>query len=110
MSRVKDNISAFNSTEYDVKIKHTLPFYEESYKQVVAVVKTHNPQALTWLDVGYGTGKMGDAALSQLDIEQFVFCDSSAEMIGIVQKRFDVPNVSFLISNIKNWSIVASLM
>lgn len=98
---MKDNISAFNSTEYDVKIKHTLPFYEEFYKQVVDVVKIHNPQALTWLDVGCGTGKMGYAALNQLDIERFVFCDSSAEMIGIVQKRFDVPNVSFLISDIQ---------
>lgn len=98
---MKDNISAFNSAEYDEKIKHTLPYYEEFYKQVVDVVKIHNPQALTWLDVGCGTGKMGDVVFGQLDIEQFVFCDSSAEMIGIVQKRFDIPNVSFLISDIQ---------
>lgn len=51
MSKVKDNISAFNSTEYDMKIKHTLPYYEEFYKQVVDVVKILNRQALTWLDV-----------------------------------------------------------
>ena len=101
MLRVKDNISAFNSTEYDEKIKHTLPFYGELYKQVVDVVKIHNPQILTWHDVGCGTGKMEETALGQLDVEQFVFCDSSAEMIGIVQKRFDVLNVSFLISDIQ---------
>lgn len=99
---MKDNISAFNSSEYDDKIKHTLPYYEELYKQIIDVVKIHNPQSLKWLDVGCGTGKMGDTALSQLDIEQFVFCDSSAEMIDIVQKRFNVYNASFLISDIQN--------
>lgn len=98
---MKDNISAFNSTEYDMKIKHTLPYYEEFYKQVVDVVKILNRQALTWLDVGCGTGKMGNTALDQLDIERFVFCDNSAEMIGIVQKHFDVPNASFLVSDIQ---------
>lgn len=98
---MKDNASAFNSTEYDEKIKRTLPYYEDFYKQVVDVVKIHNQSALTWLDVGCGTGKMGDVALSKLDIEQFVFCDSSSEMVSIAQKRFDVPNVSFLVSGIQ---------
>ncbi len=98
---MKDNISAFNSTEYEKKIKHTLPYYEEFYKQVVDIVKILNRQSLTWLDVGCGTGKMGSTALSQLDIERFVFCDNSTEMINIVKKRFNIPNASFLVSDIQ---------
>ena len=35
---MKDNISAFNATEYDGKIKCTIPYYEEFYRQVVDVV------------------------------------------------------------------------
>ena len=31
---MNDNQSAFNSSEYDRKIKQTLPYYDEFYKQV----------------------------------------------------------------------------
>ena len=38
---MKDNVSAFSSSEYDQEIKRTLPFYESFYEQVIDVVNVH---------------------------------------------------------------------
>lgn len=100
---MNDNFTAFHTTEYDDKIKRTLPYYEELYQQVIEVVQLHNANMLTWLDVGCGTGKMADAALSQTKIEKFVFCDCSAEMIEIAKKRFPISDVNaeFLVAKVQ---------
>lgn len=98
---LKDNISAFTSTEYDEKIKRTLPYYEEFYKQVIDTVKVYSPHALKWLDVGCGTGKMADFAFKEAVIKKFVFCDCASEMIEIAKKRFNVSNAEFIVSDIR---------
>lgn len=56
---MNDNRLAFDSTEYDRKIKQTLPYYDEFYKQVIELVKTFQISAVKWLDIGCGTRKMG---------------------------------------------------
>lgn len=99
---MKDNISAFNSSEYDYNIKRTVPYYEDFYKQVIEVVQIYNQNPLTWLDVGCGSGKMAETALEQLNIEKFVFCDSSSEMIALAKKHFDFSNTDFLVSDVQN--------
>jgi len=96
-----DNHSAFHSTEYDSKIKRTLPYYEEFYKQVIDIVLVYHPQTVTWLDVGCGTGKMAQEAFKQVKLEKFVFSDSSAEMIKMVKERYPFPNCSFLIQKVQ---------
>lgn len=98
---MNDNVSAFNAVEYDGKIKYTLPYYEEFYKQVIDVVKTYNANSLTWLDVGCGTGKMAEVAFQKIKVEKFVFCDCSSEMIERAKNRFNIPNVEFIISDVK---------
>lgn len=103
---MKDNVSAYSSTEYDEKIKRTLPYYEEIYKQVIDLVHIHNSKALTWLDVGCGTGKMAEIAFSKFNLEKFVFCDCSADMIKTVKKRFDFPNADFLVANVKELEFI----
>lgn len=100
---MKDNNSAFNSTEYDEKIKCTLPYYEEFYKQIIDVVGTYyKDKSLNWLDVGCGTGKMADIAFKGAAIEQFIFCDNSVEMIGQAKERFDLPNTQFIVSDVQD--------
>ena len=99
---MNDNQSAFNSSEYDRKIKQTLPYYDEIYKQVIELVKTFHTSAIKWLDIGCGTGKMGSVALENIELEQFVFCDSSAEMIRISEKQFHRPNTAFSVCNVQN--------
>ena len=92
---MNDNISAFNSIEYDNKIKQTLPYYDDFYKQIIELVKIFNNSAVRWLDVGCGTGKMGSIAFGNIALEKFVFCDSSDEMIKIVKERFNFQNAEF---------------
>ena len=46
-----DNRSAFQSEEYDKKIKQTLPYYEDFYRQITELVKACHFKTLNWLDV-----------------------------------------------------------
>ena len=45
---MSDNTSAFHVLVYDEKIKKTLPYYEEFYKQVVDIVKIRFDKSLTF--------------------------------------------------------------
>lgn len=96
---MNDNTSAFNALEYDEKIKKTLPYYEDFYKQIIDLVKIRFDQSLTWLDIGCGTGKMAEIALKMVDIEKFVFCDNSVNMIEIAKQRFKSGNTEFTTSS-----------
>lgn len=93
---MKDNASAFNVSNYDEKIKITLPYYEDFYKQVIDVVKIQFDRPLRWLDVGCGTGKMAEAAFNNVNIDRFVFYDNSKQMIETAQKRFRNKNADFI--------------
>lgn len=98
---MNDNKSAFGSTEYDRKIKQTLPYYDELYEQVIELVKLFNYNTVRWLDIGCGTGKMGSIAFENLELERFVFCDSSDKMIRIAKERFKCHNAEFSVCDIK---------
>ena len=99
---MSDNKSAFNSNEYDRKIKQTLPYYNEFYEQVIELVKVFHNSAITWLDIGCGTGKMGSIALENIELEKLVFCDSSDGMIRIAKERFQRFNTEFSVCDIQN--------
>ena len=98
---MNDNKSAFDSIEYDSKIKQTLPYYDEFYEQIIELVKIFNFKTIRWLDIGCGTGKMGQGAFEKLELEKFIFCDSSDEMIRIVKERFERHNAEFLVCEIQ---------
>lgn len=97
-----DNISAFCSSEYDRKIRQTIPYYDEFYKEVIGLVKVLQKSAVKWLDIGCGTGRMGSAAFEDTEPERFVFCDSSEEMIEIAKERFSRPNAEFSVCDVRN--------
>ena len=71
-----DNVSAFNSHEYNAKIRKTIPYYDEFYKQIISVVKAKTEKPLCWLDVGCGTGRMADEVFNNIAVKRFVFCDN----------------------------------
>lgn len=98
---MNDNKSAFSSTEYDKKIKQTLPYYDDFYEQVIELVKLFDHNVVRWLDIGCGTGKMGSVAIENLELERFVFCDSSDEMMRIVKERFKYPNAEFIVCDVQ---------
>ncbi len=99
---MNDNKSAFRSSDYDDRIKQTLPYYEQFYKEIIELVKIFNHNRIRWLDVGCGTGKMVSVAYENVDLEKFVFCDSSKEMIKIVKERFRCRKAEFSACNIQN--------
>lgn len=97
---MKDNQSAFNACDYDVNIEKTLPYYKEFYRQVVDVVSgKFGNERLNWFDIGCGTGRMAEEAFKCFDIEKFVFCDNSLQMIEIAKQRFERDNVEFIINS-----------
>lgn len=99
---MKDNKSAFASSEYDRKIKQTLPYYDEFYKEIIELVKVFHRSAVRWLDVGCGTGTMGSVAFENIELEKFVFCDSSDEMIRVAKERFHFSDAEFLVCDVQN--------
>lgn len=96
------NILAFEPAGYDEKIRSTLPYYDEFYNQIIDVVQIYKPKALNWLDAGCGTGKMAEVAFEKMNIDRFVFCDCSAEMIQIVKSRNKNKNVEFILSDVRD--------
>lgn len=103
---MNDNKSAFRSNDYDRKITQALPFYELFYEQVIELVKIFNQNAVKWLDIGCGTGKMGSVAFENIDIEKFVFCDSSEEMIRIAKTRFKNHNAEFSVCDVQTLAYI----
>lgn len=97
-----DNRSAFQSDEYDKKIKQTLPYYEDFYRQITELVKACHFKTLNWLDVGCGTGKMAACALSDFAVERFVFLDSSEEMLAVAKRRFGQNFCEFRVGDVCN--------
>ncbi len=88
---------AFHTKEYDAQIKRTLPYYEEFFQQAADIAAVLGKEKLSWLDVGCGTGKMAETAMGHLNIDRFVFCDNSAEMLDIARHKFPLPNAEFLL-------------
>lgn len=104
---MNDNKSAFDSSEYDRKIKQTLPYYNEFYKQVIDLVKIFQNSAVSWLDIGCGTGKMASFAYKNIELEKFVFCDSSDEMIRTAKGRFSYSNARFSVCDVQNLAYIS---
>lgn len=102
---MSDNKSAFNATEYDRKIKQTIPYYDEFYEQVIELVNTYyDGKTLAWLDAGCGTGKMASVAFEHVELERFVFCDGSDKMMEIVKERFGARNAEFVCCDVQDLS------
>ncbi len=95
---MRDNPSAFNSTEYNEKIKLSLPFYDEFFNQIIETVRVINPDVKSWLDVGCGTGNMAGKALESFDLDRFAFSDCSEAMLCVAKSRFSSPKTEFILS------------
>lgn len=87
--------TVFSSKESDRKIKQTLPYYEEFYKQIIDVVKCHFNNKISWLDVGCGTGKMAEVGLEVSN--SFVLLDNSADMLDIARKQIHSDKAEFVL-------------
>lgn len=96
-----ENVSAFRAAEYDEEIQRTLPYCEEFYRQAVDAVRACQTGAITWLDVGCGTGKMAELAFEKINLKRFVCLDSSSEMIQISRTRAAWPYAEFQVADMR---------
>ena len=82
-----DNATPYASGDYDVKVRQTIPFYEEFHRQTLARVRLIQPQPKFWLDTGCGTGYLVGRALEVFPKTHFVLADPSADMLTKARKR-----------------------
>lgn len=91
-----ENTTAFSAEEYDEKIKQTLPYYEEFYKQIADAVRICFDRMVAWLDVGCGPGKMAEVGL---DLSyRFALCDISEDMLEAAKARVVSEKAEFVLS------------
>ncbi len=89
MIEINDNKTPHKSSEYDIKVKKTIPFYECFHQQTVDLIKTVNPSVKKWLDTGCGTGLFIKRALPLFKDCTFILVDPSDEMLTIARKRLN---------------------
>ena len=90
------NTTAFSAEEYDEKIKQTLPYYEEFYKQIADAVGTYFGRKVAWLDVGCGAGNMAEVGLDLS--HRCALCDISADMLKVARARVVSEKAEFILS------------
>lgn len=78
-----------------------MPYYDDFFENIVSTVRACPNPPKSWLDVGCGTGKTGEYVLKSFDIERFVFCDNSEEMLNIARGRFSAENTEFVLADVR---------
>lgn len=82
---------AFSPGEYERNILRTVPFYRNMLSLTAALAKASANGAVRWLDVGCGSGALGEIILndSTVTLERLVMCDISDEMLNIARNRLE---------------------
>lgn len=84
---MNDNLSAFNSGDYDSRVGSVIPYYSEFHKQVIDLVMALDLDEFSWLDTGCGTGSLIQDAYYCFDKVSFTLCDPSAQMLSVAQTK-----------------------
>ena len=91
-----DNLTAYNASEYDGRIRQTIPFYETIHSEVLRLVRLARPDTTCWVDTGCGTGILVRKALEAFPRAQFIIADPSEAMLLQARSRFaDAPAARF---------------
>jgi tRNA (cmo5U34)-methyltransferase len=89
-AQVMDNLTAHNASDYDQKVRQTIPFYDTIHTEVIRLVKIIKPEAKCWVDTGCGTGRLVQQALASFPSTQFILADPSEAMLGQARARFPI--------------------
>lgn len=82
-----DNKTPHRASDYDQRVRQTIPFYEAIHQETIDLVRTVKPDAACWLDTGCGTGRLVDLALPLFPNTEFVLADPSEAMLRQAQER-----------------------
>ena len=83
-----DNLTAHKASEYDQKVRQTIPFYDTIHAEVLRLVKIIKPEAKCWVDTGCGTGRLVQQALASFPATHFILADPSEAMLGQARAGF----------------------
>ncbi len=88
---MKDNLSAYNSNDYDSRVNSVLPYYGEFHRQIIDLVKAIYPDnaEISWLDTGCGTGSLAFKAEEQINNIKFTLCDPSDQMLEKAKEKLN---------------------
>ncbi len=81
----QDNLTAHRASEYDLKVRKTIPFYDTIHREVIRLVGVIKPDATCWVDTGCGTGCLVEQALQVFPRTRFILADPAEAML--VQAR-----------------------
>jgi tRNA (cmo5U34)-methyltransferase len=84
----QDNTTPHQSSQYDGKVRQTIPFYETMHQETVDLVKTLQPGVACWLDTGCGTGSLVELALPAFPQTRFILADPAEAMLEQARGRF----------------------
>jgi tRNA (cmo5U34)-methyltransferase len=87
METMNDNKAAYNSTIYDDKVIHVLPYYREYHGQIIDLVKNMKLKEPDWLDTGCGTGTLARRVLEDRSDVKFTLCDPSEKMLEKAKEK-----------------------
>jgi len=93
---VTDNATPYGASEYDPRVRETIPFYETIHLEIIDLVKTVKPDVARWLDTGCGTGHLVELALTEFPQARFVLADPAEMMLDQAKKRFEAERNSRL--------------
>lgn len=94
---MRNRKAAFSAESYDRNILNTIPYYDEVYDQISDIVSVcFLDEAVSWLDVGCGTGKMAETAFEQCSVKKMICIDNSSAMLEEARQKINFSNVEFL--------------
>jgi tRNA (cmo5U34)-methyltransferase len=82
-----DNSTPYKASEYDAKVRQTIPYYETIHKEVLRLVQLIKPDVNRWVDTGCGTGCLVEQALAEFPRCRFVLADPAESMLVEARKR-----------------------
>jgi len=89
-SRIMDNLTAHKASDYDQKVRQTIPFYDTIHAEVIRIVNLIKPEARYWVDTGCGTGRVAEQALRSFPAARFILADPSEAMLEQTRARLTV--------------------
>ena len=82
-----DNLTAHKASDYDQRVRQTIPFYDTIHAEVTRLVKLIKPGVRCWVDTGCGTGRLVEQALRSFPAAHFILADPSEAMLEQTRAR-----------------------
>ena len=95
---IKASSTPFNSSDYEFKIKQTVPNYDEFHSQIINITKNAGfAGEVDWLDIGCGTGELAVKAAKEIKDIHFCLAEKDEKMLSATRERTADINAEYLL-------------